>query len=426
MESLFDRQERLGWWRQETLRSVRILVAGAGALGNETLKNLALLGARWLLIVDNDDIAPSNLSRTVFFHPSDIGRRKALVAAERVQALCREATSGVRALDADLVWDVGLGVFRRVDLILGCVDNDEARLSINRAARAVGVPWINAGMHELTGSITVFAPDEGPCFACAATPDQIADARSRYDSCEQVRRRYLAEERLPTIQVTSALTSALQVQEALKVIHGEPVAFGVRYVYNGWTHGFHAITLPYDPYCLAHGRLETVIELPLGADATLEQTLDVLEETLGDGVQVHLDRRYIRRIACRRCGCSLVIERAAHQLYDDELICAPCQTANASAISESLRTPAKESYERESYIEVVTRFSRHRFGDQPLTDDTAERTLRQLGIPPLHILTVEDRQGRYWSCELTGDLATTLGDWGRAEAGSGREKTSAS
>jgi adenylyltransferase/sulfurtransferase len=137
------------------------MVVGAGALGNETLKNLALLGARWMLVVDQDDIAPSNLSRTVLFQPSDIGRRKAQVAAERAQSLCRDAEGTVRALDADLVWDVGLGVFRRVDVILGCVDNDEARLAINRAARAVGVPWINAGMHELTGSVTSFSGEAG-------------------------------------------------------------------------------------------------------------------------------------------------------------------------------------------------------------------------------------------------------------------------
>lgn len=90
MESFFERQERLSWWRQEVLQSARIMVVGAGALGNETLKNLALLGARRMLVVDQDDISPSNLSRTVLFQPADIGRRKAQVAAERTQALCRD------------------------------------------------------------------------------------------------------------------------------------------------------------------------------------------------------------------------------------------------------------------------------------------------------------------------------------------------
>jgi len=408
MESFFERQERLSWWRQDVLRAARIMVVGAGALGNETLKNLALLGVRWMLVVDQDDIAPSNLSRTVLFQPSDIGRRKAKVAAERTQALCRDNGGTVRPLDADLVWDIGLGVFRRVDVILGCVDNDEARLAINRAARAVGIPWINAGMHELTGSVTSFSGEAGACFECAVTPDQVADAQSRYDSCEQVRRRYLVEERLPTIQVTSALTSALQVQEALKVLHREPVNFGVRYVYNGITHGFHAIQLPYDPHCLAHGRLGSVVELPIGADASLRQTLDVLEAHFGHGVTVHLDRRYIRRIGCRRCGRPLLVQRPAHRIYDDELVCADCPSPGDFAISEAMPQVATA----DSYIEIVTCFTGDTFGGVPMTDEDERRTLRQLGIPPLHILTVEDRCGRRWSCELTGDVATVLGDWG--------------
>ncbi|AEP10907.1 MULTISPECIES: HesA/MoeB/ThiF family protein [Chloracidobacterium] len=408
MESFFERQERLSWWRQDVLRAARIMVVGAGALGNETLKNLALLGVRWMLVVDQDDIAPSNLSRTVLFQPSDIGRRKAKVAAERTQALCRDNGGTVRPLDADLVWDIGLGVFRRVDVILGCVDNDEARLAINRAARAVGIPWINAGMHELTGSVTSFSGEAGACFECAVTPDQVADAQSRYDSCEQVRRRYLVEERLPTIQVTSALTSALQVQEALKVLHREPVNFGVRYVYNGLTHGFHAIQLPYDPHCLAHGRLGSVVELPIGADASLRQTLDVLEAHFGHGVTVHLDRRYIRRIGCRRCGRPLLVQRPAHRIYDDELVCADCPSPGDFAISEAMPQVATA----DSYIEIVTCFTGDTFGGVPMTDEDERRTLRQLGIPPLHILTVEDRCGRRWSCELTGDVATVLGDWG--------------
>ena len=40
----FDRFKLIGWWDQARLRHAKVLVIGAGALGNEIVKNLALLG----------------------------------------------------------------------------------------------------------------------------------------------------------------------------------------------------------------------------------------------------------------------------------------------------------------------------------------------------------------------------------------------
>jgi adenylyltransferase/sulfurtransferase len=85
--SFFDRQTRMERWNQEKIESARLMIVGAGAVGNETLKNLALLGYRHFFITDFDQISKSNLSRTVLFRKSDQGQRKAAVAAERVAEL---------------------------------------------------------------------------------------------------------------------------------------------------------------------------------------------------------------------------------------------------------------------------------------------------------------------------------------------------
>ena len=53
-ENATDRQSRIEWWDQEALRGTKVMVAGAGAIGNETLKNLALLGVGYVFIVDFD------------------------------------------------------------------------------------------------------------------------------------------------------------------------------------------------------------------------------------------------------------------------------------------------------------------------------------------------------------------------------------
>ena len=85
-----DRYERLrmiGWWDQQRLEQANIVVVGAGALGNEVLKNLALLGIGNTLVIDFDHIEVSNLSRSVLFREIHDGQSKAIVAAKMAMEL---------------------------------------------------------------------------------------------------------------------------------------------------------------------------------------------------------------------------------------------------------------------------------------------------------------------------------------------------
>jgi adenylyltransferase/sulfurtransferase len=61
----FSRFKLISWWDQDRLSEARIVVIGAGALGNELLKNLALLGVGNVFIADLDQIEKSNLSRSI-------------------------------------------------------------------------------------------------------------------------------------------------------------------------------------------------------------------------------------------------------------------------------------------------------------------------------------------------------------------------
>ena len=63
----YNRQKGITWWDQSALRASHVLVVGAGALGNEIVKNLALVGVGKISIVDMDQIEHTNLARCVFF-----------------------------------------------------------------------------------------------------------------------------------------------------------------------------------------------------------------------------------------------------------------------------------------------------------------------------------------------------------------------
>jgi len=116
----------IDWFDAARVKSARVLVIGAGAIGNEVLKNLALLGVGNVYIFDRDTIDMSNLSRSILYRAADSGQPKASTAARAV----REINPTVNAfwLNGDVTLDLGLGALRRMDVVIGCLDNRQARL----------------------------------------------------------------------------------------------------------------------------------------------------------------------------------------------------------------------------------------------------------------------------------------------------------
>jgi len=83
----YARHDLIDWFSQEELAELKVIVIGAGAVGNEVIKNLALLGVGETSIFDFDQIEQHNLTRSVLFREGDIGQAKADVAAARAREL---------------------------------------------------------------------------------------------------------------------------------------------------------------------------------------------------------------------------------------------------------------------------------------------------------------------------------------------------
>src|SRR5688572_29729595 len=165
----------IDWFDVERVRAAKILVIGAGAIGNEVLKNLALLGIGHIFIVDRDTIEMSNLSRSVLYRAADNGKDKAATAARAVREL--NAVVNTTYQKGDVTLDVGLGFLRRMDVVIGCLDNNQARLYINRACWKVGKSWIDAGIGQLNGQVRVFMPGNGACYECSLSEAQYEEMR---------------------------------------------------------------------------------------------------------------------------------------------------------------------------------------------------------------------------------------------------------
>jgi molybdopterin-synthase adenylyltransferase len=358
----YGRLRLIPWWRQERLAAARVLVVGAGALGNEVLKNLALLGVGTTHVIDLDCVEPSNLSRSVLFRAEDGGRPKAEVAARRAREINPEVT--IHALRGDVITDVGLGLFADVDVVIGCLDNREARLWVNRQCWKVGTPWVDAGIQEIQGVVKVFVPPDSACYECGMTLRDYQLLNLRY-SCPLLRREDILAGKVPTAPTIASMMAALEVQEALKLLHGLPVAAGSVLVFNGVANQFYTTQLPRRDDCLSHETYPEATPVSLGHGDPVSALFDAARATLAGPLTLALDRDLVTAIHCPRCDWRSEVLRPRTKVSLAEATCPNC------------REPGRP--EMVSAVEEGT----------PL----AALPLAKVGVPPYDIVRVDGAEG---------------------------------
>jgi adenylyltransferase/sulfurtransferase len=324
-EGRYDRQAQIGWWDQRRLSQTQAIVAGAGALGNEVLKLLALLGFGQVTVIDFDRVARSNLARMVLFREGDIGRPKAEVAAERVQELNPELQA--RAIVGDLRFDLGLGDYRAASVVFGCLDSVEARWALNRKCRQASVEWINAGISDYHGQVTRYHPQEGACYECNFT-DQTWERISRRYSCPFGLRAMDSELQVPTTAVTTSAIASLQVQEALLLLHRETggLAPGERLSLYMKPYRMFQDVLPLNPDCLAHTPiLEPCSPLPGSTHSLTAGEVIRYAQGLAPGARaMELPFDLVQAFSCPSCGKVEPVLRPKEKVFQHQAICPAC------------------------------------------------------------------------------------------------------
>ena len=196
---------------QERLRAARALVIGAGGLGSPVLAYLAAAGVGRLGIVDDDEVDETNLQRQTLFSTADIGRSKAQVAAERVQAINPHVATDIYALR--LAADNARDLVRPYDVAIDCTDRFSTRYLINDACVLEDRPDVYASIFRFDGQISVFHFQGGPCYRCLY-PD--APPPGSVPTCAEG----------GVLGVLAGLVGTWQANEALKLLLGigEPLA----------------------------------------------------------------------------------------------------------------------------------------------------------------------------------------------------------
>ncbi len=375
----FSRFRLIGWWDQEKLRSAKILVIGAGALGNEILKNLALLGFANIVVVDLDSIEASNLSRSILYRASDVGRRKADVAADAVKNIFPDAH--VHPITANVVHGLGLGLFAWADVVLAGLDNREARLWINRACWKMNKPWIDGAIEGINGVARLFMPGTPPCYECTLGETDWAILNKRM-SCNLLALESDTEGKVATTPTISSIIAGLQVQEAVKLLHGLPVLAGKGFIFEGLNHTSYKVEYTENADCMSHYTFSEMMRVQeTSRSLTLAQLFSRAQRDLGaNNIVIEFSRDVIHKLACPGCG------------EEEEVFAA------VGSVPYSRGKCAKDGQMRA----VITAHSYS--GSEPY----GTRTLDQLGLPLFDVFTARSAE-REVAYLMAGDEKEILG-----------------
>ncbi len=218
----YDRQKRIAGWDQGKISNATIMVIGAGATGNEVVKNLALTGFGKILLIDYDIIEKSNLNRCILFNMESAIERKFKV--DVVKDACLKINPDLEIVTIkDNLDDIDKDLYKQSDVICSCLDNVEARLQANNYAVYYKTPFIDSGIDEFFGSVqAVYSPADCACLQCGIS-NQDLDLMFKKFSCTGQEIESEDGEtvgKMATIITTTSIIGGLQSQQVLKFILG--------------------------------------------------------------------------------------------------------------------------------------------------------------------------------------------------------------
>lgn len=302
-EDRYARFRLIRWWDQTKLANARVLVVGAGALGNEVVKNLALLGIGHVTIVDFDRIETTNLTRSALFRHGDEGRSKAETLATRAGEMNPDCT--FTAWEKDVRFDLGFQFLRECDLVFGCLDNREARYYINRYCYLLQKTWIDGGLDTLNGSVSVFQAPRTPCYECTLNQTDRAELQKRISCLKSNEPEMKAH--IPTAPTVASIIGGLQVQIGVRALHGHPIPAGKRIGLYGMSDVFFDIALEMSEDCGMHAAADPLPDkieaLQASAHDPLSQVLSAARsQWQASELSWGFDRNLITSITCTGCG----------------------------------------------------------------------------------------------------------------------------
>ena len=375
-----DIYPKLSWFKQKKVSSAHVMVVGCGALGNEVIKNLALFGVGNLVLVDFDEVEYSNLTRSILFTQEDAlkHRYKVDAAAESVKKI--NPNINVTTIVGDIATSVGLGLIRKMNVVVGCLDNRWARYTLNRLCMRAGVPWVDGGINALEGVAKVFIPGKN-CYACTLEPSALEDLK-RSTSCAVAIKRNIESGRVPTTPVVASIIGAVQAQEAMKLIHKEALdsgelasLCGKMFCYDGASMTVRLVSHEaWDEDCPVHENWSPVVESPLTNLNTVEEVLAYIKDKFStDSAEIVLRNQAF---------VDFIEDRITGEKYN--VMLPEAEVSSFIENDEVLRSKPMGQFYQHTIRNINAKFTH------------MDLTLRHLGIPTQDVLHVKTNIEEYY------------------------------
>lgn len=361
----YARHRAIEGFSQQALQASRFAVIGAGAIGNEVVKNLCLLGVGAIDVYDFDTVEVHNLTRSVLLREADVGSSKAASVASRAAELDPAVT--INAIDGDVWQTLGFETLRGYRCVIGALDNFEARLRVNLLCWIAGVDWINAAIDSRYVTVESFPfgrsageVDDAPvaCYECGLPPSVYQRIAQRY-SCGGLQRAAALQRVVPTTAITASIAGAQAVNRALRMRlpHGGPKAkvelapYAQRWLFDSQSGSATVARLSPAtgcPGCGDHPRHAAIVRVPSGTALALDEAARAAAAQ-----SIRLSDPLIWQCECANCGTTeatrAVELQLANRVPDTITICTQCA-------GEAIRVLIRDDFEPG---ELSERFAAH-------------------------------------------------------------------
>jgi adenylyltransferase/sulfurtransferase len=176
------------------------------------------------------------------------------------------------------------------------------------------------------GMMRVFVPPDSACYECTmnAEDHRLLAARK---ACSLLTREQMLEGKVPTTATSASVIAALQVQEAIKLLHRDSIESyfaGRGFAFNGLTHDSYVVTYRRRDDCMSHDAYDLAGAEAVRSDLPLAELLKRARGALGERAVLELEHELVRGLSCPSCGQEEFVHRPIETMTATDSLCPKC------------------------------------------------------------------------------------------------------